>query len=269
MSWFTDIRTVHQEGGVKAVGVAIVDRLRQVLSRDFRPMVAYAETPDTAELSSESDLLPLLEGHQGNVVTKWHHYLDIYEAHFSRFRGTDVRFLEIGVFKGGSLDIWRKYFGPEATIFGIDIEPDCARFDGISGSVRIGSQADPQFLQRVVDEMGGLDVVLDDGSHNSRHIRKTLKFLYPQLQNDGVYMIEDLHCAYLPRFGGGFRWPWSFMSDVKVILDDMHHWYHGRAELNQATAGAVYAMHLYDSIVVLDKKPIPRPISFQRPIERT
>jgi len=52
--------------------------------------------------------------------------------------------LEIGVSFGGSLEMWREYFGPEATIFGIDIDPECANRFARPNQVRIGSQDDPR-----------------------------------------------------------------------------------------------------------------------------
>ncbi|WP_432676134.1 class I SAM-dependent methyltransferase [Nioella aestuarii] len=210
------------------------------------------------------DLERFFWSNDGPIVHKWLHYFPIYERYFGAFKGKPVRFLEIGVSKGGSLDMWRSYFGPEAVIFGIDIDPNCAEFDGRSGAVRIGSQDDPEFLAKVVEEMGGLDLVLDDGSHHSRHIRKSLDTLFPLLSDGGVYMIEDLHAAYWPSFGGGYRRPSSFMEVVKVMIDDMHHWYHSRGEKVQATAGGLSGLHVHDSITVLEKQALSRPAHAQR-----
>ena len=66
----------------------------------------------------------------------------------SRFRDTEFRMLEIGVWKGGSLDMWRRYFGASATIVGIDVNPECAQVVDSPNVVRIGSQDDPDFLLR-------------------------------------------------------------------------------------------------------------------------
>ena len=121
------------------------------------------------------DLLDLFAENSDFIVHKWHHYIPLYERYFSPFRGRKIRFLEIGVSKGGSLQMWRKYFGEEAIIFGIDIDSECSKFNGLAGQVRIGSQADKNFLETVVSDMGGIDVVLDDGSHQMEHIRKSLK----------------------------------------------------------------------------------------------
>lgn len=192
-------------------------------------------------------------------VVKWHHYFDIYDRHFGPFRGKPIKFLEIGVAKGGSLDIWRKYFGEDATIFGIDIDPSCAEYDGKSGQVRIGSQADVGFLEATIEEMGGVDLVLDDGSHDSNHIRTSFQTLFPKMSGGGVYMVEDLHAAYWSNFSGGYRKKSSFLEDVKTLIDDMHHWYHAHDVKIGATSNLINGMHLYDSVAVFDRGEVGRP----------
>jgi len=58
------------------------------------------------------------------LMHKWIHYFDIYERHFSRFRNAAPVILEIGVFGGGSLAMWKEYFGPSAQVLGLDINPE-------------------------------------------------------------------------------------------------------------------------------------------------
>lgn len=212
-----------------------------------------------AKYGFDGDLLAIFAGNHGAIVHKWHHYIPIYDRYFARYRGTAVKFLEIGVSKGGSLQMWRRYFGADAVLFGIDINPDCAGFDGQSGRVRIGSQADAGFLNAVVDEMGGVDVVLDDGSHRMEHVRASLAKLYPRLTEGGLYMIEDLHTAYIRKFGGGLQADANFFAMVREIADDMHHWYHGRDLRHPGLGDRVSGLHIHDSIVVLDKGPVCAP----------
>lgn len=225
------------------------------------------DDPSAQDRFGASELAQIFRAKTGNQVHKWHHYLDIYERHLGHLRGSQFKLLEIGVFRGGSLELWREYFGAEATIFGIDIDPRCASFDGVAGCVRIGSQASPDFLRSVVDEMGGVDVVIDDGSHDSRHIRASFEVLYPRLSMGGVYIAEDLHCSYWPSHCGGYRWPWSFINVSKSLIDDMHHWYHDRGQRISAAAGLVKALHFYDSMVVIEKDRVERPINTLRPRE--
>ncbi|CUH75965.1 Demethylmacrocin O-methyltransferase [Tritonibacter multivorans] len=207
----------------------------------------------------DGDLLNIFANNQGPVVHKWHHYIPLYDQYFSKFRGSNFKFLEIGVSKGGSLQIWREYFGPDATIMGIDIDPDCAQFDGQAGMVRIGSQDDPDFLNKVVDEMGGVDVVLDDGSHVMNHIRTSFHTLFPRLSLPGLYMIEDLHTAYWEDWGGGLDTPGNFFAMVSDLVTDLHGWTHKAPPRVASTNGQVTGVHIHDSIAVIDKGPKHKP----------
>ena len=90
--------------------------------------------------SDMNDLERLFWDNTDRAIDKWHHYFKIYDEFLSSRRNTPLRFLEIGVQSGGSLKMWRDYLGQEAVLFGIDIDPRCASFDGENGQVRIGSQ---------------------------------------------------------------------------------------------------------------------------------
>lgn len=124
----------------------------------------------------------------------------------------------------------------------------------MAGQVRIGSQADAIFLQAVVKEMGGIDIVLDDGSHQMAHITDSLRVLFPQLNHGGIYLIEDLHTAYWRSFGGGYRTPHNFFHWLRRVVDDMHHWYHGEGLKESLVSQDCSAIHIHDSIVVLEKE---------------
>jgi hypothetical protein len=112
--------------------------------------------------------------------------------------------------------------------------------------------------------MGGVDIVLDDGSHVAKDVRASLDVLYPLLAEGGIYLIEDLHTSYWQSHKGGYRRPGSFVETVKTMIDDMHHWYHNQGARIDATAGHIGAMHLYDSIVVLEKTAVARPCHSHR-----
>lgn len=213
----------------------------------------------------EGVLLDFFVENKENAVHKWHHYIPLYDQYFSRFRsnGDPVRFLEIGVSKGGSLQVWRRYFGPNAIIFGIDIDPVCEKYDGLAGNVRIGSQGDPQFLRSVIDEMGGVDIVLDDGSHRMEHISSSLRNIFPHLSLGGLYLIEDLHTAYWSSYGGGYKSEHNFFNDIRKIIDDMHHWYHDEDGRYEEVSRFCSAIHIHDSIVVLEKKTVFEPTHSQ------
>jgi len=202
------------------------------------------------------------------TIHKWTHYFPAYERHFARFRNLSITMLEIGCGRGGSLQMWKRYFGPFAQIVGIDIKPACKAFRENQIAVRIGNQADPAFLKSVVDEFGPIDIVLDDGSHRMQHMEASFKFLYPLLQRNGVYMVEDLHTCYRPRFGGGYKKPDTFIEICKNYIDELNAEHTKgaveRTDFNRSTV----SMHFYDSIAVFEKGrhlkkhaiQIPRPV---------
>lgn len=193
------------------------------------------------------------------MVNKWVHYLDAYQKEFSALRDRPIKLLEIGVSEGGSLELWRNYFGPQATIFGIDIDPQCAHRVDAPNQVRVGSQDDPEFLRRVVAEMGSPDIILDDGSHIGKHQEASFRTLFPLLQNGGLYLIEDLHSSYWPGFyQGGYRRRGSAIELAKALIDDMHGWYHQvPGQLVERTE--IAGIRFYDSMVVIEKGPVGRP----------
>jgi hypothetical protein len=205
-----------------------------------------------------------------NAFTKWWHYFEIYDsllgAQAQQSRRNELprplRILEIGVWKGGSLQLWRRYFGEQAIIFGIDID-DAASHQGISeAEVRIGSQSDPIFLNSVLDEMGGLDIVIDDGSHRSKDVIRTLNILFPHLSEGGNYIIEDLHTSYWPNWGGGLKRPSSSIEILKSIIDMLNQPYFRetakdkRLSLSPDDIGSI---KFFDSVAVIKKAKVGRP----------
>jgi len=206
-----------------------------------------------------SELLDIFINNKGLVVHKWHHYIPIYDQYFSNFKNKKIKFLEIGVGKGGSLQMWRKYFGKDAIIFGIDINPECKKFNTETEKVRIGSQIDKNFLKSVIMEMGGVDIILDDGSHQMKHIPNTLEYLFPYLNFNGIYMIEDLHTAYWKGYGGGYYSNNNFFKYFIKIIHDMHHWYHAKKLNHPGISIDCSSIHIHDSIVVLYKNKNFRP----------
>jgi 23S rRNA U2552 (ribose-2'-O)-methylase RlmE/FtsJ len=207
-------------------------------------------------------------GNQGSTVHKWRGYLDKYDRHLSRFRNTPVRILELGVYRGGSLHLWRTYFGDAATIFGVDIDPACQKYDGIAGHVRIGSQADTTFLQGVVAEIGGVDVVIDDGSHVASHQRASFQALFPLLADKGVYICEDTTTAYARGYyGGGFRRKTNFIEVAKNIADDMNADFHDRSPSVPNAHREISGLHFYQGMIVVEKELQPRPSHMKVPSE--
>ena len=128
---------------------------------------------------------------------KWAHYLSIYEKYLSRFLGKRPVLLEVGVRKGGSLGIWKKYFGDESTIIGIDIDKKCLSLEDQGFEIFIGNQSDQNLLEKILAKHPVIDIVIDDGSHMPSDIIKTFECLYGKISHDGIYIIEDVSAALI------------------------------------------------------------------------
>jgi hypothetical protein len=129
---------------------------------------------------------------EGPGIWKWRHYFPIYHRHFSKFIDRPVKVVEIGIYSGGSLGMWKSYFGSDCRLFGVDIEPACAAYEDDVTRVFIGDQADPGFWRQFVAEVGEVDVVIDDGGHLPHQQIATFQSLIPHMRHGGVYLCEDL-----------------------------------------------------------------------------
>lgn len=193
------------------------------------------------------------------VIHKWKHYFPVYETHLSRFVNRPIVFLEIGCGEGGSLQMWKRYLGPHAQIVGIDIEPSCAAYEEDQIAVRIGSQADTAFLDKVIAEFGRPDVVIDDGSHVMEHVQTTFAHLYSKVTDNGLYLVEDLHTAYWVNWGGGLHRPGTFIETCKGLIDQLHAHYTAGALPPNSFSAHTMSMHFYDSMVVFERgRLLPR-----------
>ena len=206
-----------------------------------------------------TELGRLFFSHEGRVMQKWVHYLDLYDTYLAPYRSKPVKMLEIGVNRGGSLQLWRRYFGAEASIYGVDVNPECTELADAPTQIRIGSQADPAFLRSVISEMGSPDIIIDDGSHAAKHQQISFETLFPLLAPDGIYVIEDMHTAYWRgEWEGGYKRPGTAVELVKQLIDDMHGWWHRRSP-RLANREDLVAIHVHDSITFIEKGPRGKP----------
>lgn len=191
--------------------------------------------------------------HRGREAHKWTHYLPIYDRVFGPWVGKPVKMLEIGVNEGGSLELWRTIFGPDATIMGIDINPFVAGRVDLPNRVMIGSQDDPDFLHHVVAEMGPPDIVLDDGSHIGRHIIRSFETLFPLMAVGGIYVIEDLQPSYWPgEHEGGYRRKGTAIEYLKDLIDEINGDFHGRTT-SDTFRQEIGSIQIFKAMAVIEK----------------
>ena len=186
---------------------------------------------------------------------KWLHYFDIYERHFARFRGKAPVMVEIGVSGGGSLAMWKEYFGEGTRIVGVDIDPACKAHEADGIEIFIGSQDDPAILDAITAKYPKIDILLDDGSHVMHHMIATFEQMYDRIDPRGVYAVEDTHTCYWPPYGGGVKRAGSFMEFAKDKLDEINAAHTLGALPVSAFSRSTDCIACYDSIVVFERRP--------------
>lgn len=197
----------------------------------------------------------------GRLIDKWHHYFEIYDRHFSRFRGKDVSIVEFGVYQGGSLQMWKQYFGPKAKIYGIDINPHCKKLEEEQIEILIGDQENRMFLKSLTEKTPKIDILIDDGGHRMRQQINTYEVLFPYIDKNGVYLCEDLHTSYWPKFGGGYKRRGTFIEYSKNFIDYINAWHSVQTNKLHVTefTRSVHSLHFYDGVLVIEKRPIEEP----------
>lgn len=189
----------------------------------------------------------------GPGIWKWRHYFDAYHRHLAPFRGTPVHVLEIGIYSGGSLRMWRDYFGPAASIYGVDIEEACRVYETDGTRVFIGDQADPRFWQRFRSAVPSLDVVIDDGGHQPDQQITTLRELLPHLRPGGIYICEDVHHGVRRRFHRFHAYLYGLAQHLHVV-----HGADGEDHPTTPTQRAIAGIHQYPSLFVIERTRDPR-----------
>ena len=157
----------------------------------------------------------------GTDKATFHRYCDFYQDHLPG-RGFDGTMLEIGVMDGASLKMWREYW-PDALIIGVDN----TRPTKVAGCyVRQFDATDPDDVEVLTGLFGPFDVILDDGSHLTQDQQDTFRMLYPALNPDGRYVIEDLHTSYMSNYVNSARSTLAWLGDVRQV-SGIHRTPHG------------------------------------------
>ncbi len=202
-----------------------------------------------------NDLEAYFNANNKRLINKFPHYFQVYERHFSRFRNKEVVIVEIGVSHGGSLQMWKDYFGGKAKIFGIDVDPRCKDFEEENIKIFIGSQSDRNFLRETITLIPPIDILIDDGGHTMVQQIVSYEEMFNSIKADGVYVCEDLHTSYWMKYGGGHKRRGTFIEYTKNFIDylNAYHTQERSLKVNEFTQ-SVDSIHYYDSMIVIEKK---------------
>lgn len=187
-----------------------------------------------------------------NYSTKWEKYFEVYEKLLSKYRNKNITFVEIGIFNGGSLNIWKKFFGEGSKIIGIDINEKCKQFEDKKNNIEIfiGNQSNEKFWDKFFNEVGKVDIILDDGGHTNLDQIVTLTKSIPNINDDGLLIVEDTHSSYLENYNSNLKY--SFINFSKNLVDNLN----SNIDLKLITKPTydlkkyIYSIEFFESIAV-------------------
>ena len=197
-------------------------------------------------LSQDSDSLSSIF-HKGEFKSVKHtHYFHIYELLFAQFRNKPITFLEVGVLSGGSLFMWREYFGKNARIIGIDLNSNAKKWEDHGFEIYIGDQEDVNFWRTFSEKIGAIDIVLDDGGHTYSQQIVTTHCLLGSIRDGGMLVVEDTHTSYMDGFGPK---KYSFINYVKNKIDEINL---RTSEINKRPKGKsnIFSVECFESMTV-------------------
>lgn len=212
------------------------------------------QQPDQAAqpVEEKNPLLSYFNSHtEGNGIWKWEHYFEIYHNHFKKFIGREVHVMEVGIYSGGSLKMWKDYFGPGCKVYGIDIEQACMIYEDSNTKVFIGDQADRAFWGRVRKAVPTLDILIDDGGHQPEQQRITLEEILPHLRPGGVFLCEDIHgrMHHFASYVNGLSSHLNALSDLKTPENVP-----GLCSDTNSVQKFIHGVHLYPYVAVIEKR---------------
>ena len=185
-----------------------------------------------------------------HVSLKYDTYFQTYEEIFSKYVGKEITFVEVGVLHGGSLFMWREYFGEKARIIGIDLHPAAKELEKYGFEIYIGSQSDINFWKNFFSKIGKIDILLDDGGHGNVQQIVTLSEAIHNTNDDGTIVIEDTHTSYLKKFGNPSKY--SFINYSKYLTDVINSRFSDiKVIKNNNFKNKIYSITFYESIVAI------------------
>ena len=184
-----------------------------------------------------------------NQSRKFIKYFSVYEEIFKDFREKDIIFVEIGIYNGGSLEIWKKYFSTRSRIIGVDLNPECKKFETEGIEVFIGNQSDPEFWKYFFLKVGKVDIILDDGGHTNLDQIITAASVVPNINDGGILLTEDTHTSYMQPYNSEMKK--SFINFSKKIIDDINLKFSKTFKQYEfSLSNYVYSIIFFESIVV-------------------
>ncbi|MDC3100636.1 class I SAM-dependent methyltransferase, partial [Candidatus Pelagibacter sp.] len=185
--------------------------------------------------------------------TKASSYFYFYEDLMKKYRGKEITFVEIGVQRGGSLLMWRDWFGPKARIIGIDLDENAKKMEKYGFEIFIGDQSSKEFWKKFFDKIGMVDIILDDGAHTNEAQIITTFHTVNFINDGGLLIIEDTGSSYLKKYSNPQKY--SFINYSKFLIDDLFYRGSKQVAINKKKMSLndkIYSIKYFPEIVAFE-----------------
>ena len=183
---------------------------------------------------------------------KWSNYFDIYEKIFNKYIDKKIKVVEIGIGDGGSLFMWKNFFGKKAKIIGVELNPEAKKLEKFGFKIYNGDQSSQIFWKNFYKKIGKVDILVDDGGHTNLQQVTTLMESINYINHGGMIVIEDTHTSYMKN--KGFKNPskFSFINFSTSLIENLHRRNPMlKKELNMFSK-KISSVEYYDSITVIN-----------------
>jgi hypothetical protein len=175
-------------------------------------------------------------------------YFQVYDELLLKFVGLPITFLEIGILDGGSLFMWRDFLGDKARIIGVDLNPEAIKWREHGFEIFIGDQSNPDFWKDLYDEIGDIDILLDDGGHRNDQQMVTVQCSLEKIRDGGIIIVEDTQTSFM-KFEN-----FKSYSFVNLLLGKTKLLYARSSDLNikeTTYSKCVHSIQFFESICAL------------------
>tara|TARA_B100001057_G_scaffold387712_1_gene394974 strand:+ start:3290 stop:4138 length:849 start_codon:yes stop_codon:yes gene_type:complete len=183
---------------------------------------------------------------------KWDNYFEIYSNILDKYINKKITFVEVGVGNGGSLFMWKKFFGHRARIIGIELNPEAKKLEKNGFEIFIGDQANPNFWKNFYKQVGKIDILLDDGGHKNIQQITTFMESIRYIKKGGKIIVEDTHTSFMKK--KGFKNPsqYSFINFCIHLIENMHRRNPMLEKNLNYYSKKIKQINFYDSVVEID-----------------
>ena len=183
---------------------------------------------------------------------KLDHYFEIYETILKKFINKKIVFVEVGVGDGGSLHMWKSFFGKKARIIGIELNPEAKKLKKEGFEIFIGDQSTSQFWGKFYKKVGKVDVLLDDGGHRSIQQITSVVESVKNINDGGMILIEDTCSSYMKKMGFNNHTKYSFINFCSLLIENIHRRNPLVKKNNNIFSDKIHSIAFYESLTQIN-----------------